>query len=95
MSKRIQNIALAVIALLIAYILFFPSPTPQLAVRKHLLISFHPIKAVSAEVRAGSIQNDPKYGDLYEISDPDISESFIYVKKSKLGWRVASVGSGP
>lgn len=95
MSKRIRKLALSVIALLIVYVLFFPAPTPQLAVRKHLLISFHPIKAVSAEVRPGSIQNDPKYGDLYEVSDPDISESYIYVKKSKLGWRVASVGSGP
>ncbi|SFA76251.1 hypothetical protein SAMN05216312_101339 [Cohnella sp. OV330] len=95
MSKGTRKIALAVILLLIVYFLFFPSITPQLAVRKQLLISFHPIKAVTVEVRQGKNKHDPKYGDLYEVSDPDIAESFIYVKKSWLGWRVTSVGSGP
>lgn len=95
MSKGTRKIALAAIILLIVYFLFFPSITPQLAVRKQLLISFHPIKAIAAEVRQGNIKNDPKYGTLYEVMDSDIGESLIYVKKTGLGWRVTSVGTGP
>ncbi|MFC3800928.1 hypothetical protein [Cohnella sp. GCM10012308] len=95
MSKRIKKIVLTVVVVLCVYFLFFPSITPQLAVRKQLLISFHPIKAVTSEVLQGKIKNDPKYGNLYEVADPDITESFIYVKKSGFGWRVTSVGSAP
>ncbi|MFD2332588.1 hypothetical protein ACFSR7_25295 [Cohnella sp. GCM10020058] len=95
MSKKSKKIVLTLVVILLVYFLFLPSITPELAVRKQLLISFHPIKAATSEVRQGSIKNDPEYGTLYEVADQAITEPFIYVKKSWLGWRVTSVGSGP
>jgi hypothetical protein len=79
--------------ILIIYIVFFPSPTPEIAVRKDMFFSFHPIKAFSVEVHEGRIKKDPRYGDLYEVDS--LSRPFIYVKKNTLGWRVASSGTGP
>jgi hypothetical protein len=77
----------------IIYLFFFPSPTAQVAVRKHLLFTFHPIKAFSNQVHKGSITGDPRYGDLYNVEG--ISTPVIYVKKNSLGWRVTSSGTGP
>lgn len=87
------HLAIAIAAILIVYVVFFPSPTAELAVRKHLLLSFHPIKAFSNDVHKGTITNDPKYGDLYEADGLDAS--VIYVKKNALGWKVASTGTAP
>ncbi|MDR6555053.1 hypothetical protein [Paenibacillus qinlingensis] len=79
--------------LLIIYILFFPSATAELAVRKDLFFTLHPIKAFSNSIHEGKIKNDSRYGDLYEVEG--INSSFIYVKKSTLGWRVTSNGTAP
>ncbi|RKP56851.1 hypothetical protein D7Z26_02350 [Cohnella endophytica] len=83
----------ALFALLIVYLVFFPSPTPEIAVRKHLFFSFHPMKAITKSIHEGTIKNDPRYGDEYEVND--LSQSYFYVKKNALGWRVTSTGSGP
>ncbi|RED66195.1 hypothetical protein [Cohnella lupini] len=77
---------------LVVYFLFFPSLTPELAVRKSLLVS-HPIHAVSAKVDKGKIDDDPRYGDLYYVSKAELS--FVYVKKNRLGWYVTTSGTGP
>lgn len=90
---RKMHLGIAIAAIAIVYVVFFPSPTAQLAVRKHLLLSFHPIKAFGNDVRKGSITNDPKYGDLYEVDG--LEASVIYVKKNALGWRVSSTGTAP
>jgi hypothetical protein len=76
---------------LVFYIVFLPSPTPELAVRKHMLLSFHPIKAFTANVHNHTSTSN--YGHLYTIES--LSMSFIYVKSNWLGWRVANTGSGP
>lgn len=90
MSKKYIWITIA--ALLIVYVVFFPSPTAEIAVRKQLLFTAHPIKAFSDSLHEGTIKNDPKYGDLYEVEGLD---TVIYVKRNKLGWRVSSIGTGP
>ncbi|WP_221469433.1 hypothetical protein [Cohnella nanjingensis] len=81
------------ISLLVIYVGFFPSPTAELAVRKHLFFSFHPIKAFTEEVRAGSIRNDARYGDLYFVDS--VALPAIYVRHNFLGYRVTSAGTGP
>lgn len=90
---RKMHLAIAIAAILIIYIVFFPSPTAELAVRKHMLLSFHPIKAFGNDVHKGTIANDPKYGDLYEVDG--LEASVVYVKKIALGWKVASTGTAP
>ncbi|MFD0673780.1 hypothetical protein [Cohnella sp. GCM10027633] len=90
MRKKYTWITIA--ALLIVYVVFFPSPTAEIAVRKQLLFTLHPIKAFSNSIHEGKIKNDPKYGDLYEVDGLD---SFIYVKKNALGWKISSIGTGP
>jgi hypothetical protein len=84
---------IAIIAVAVLYIVFFPSPSPELAVRKHLLLSFHPMMACLEPIQEGNIKNDPRYGDLYLVDAS--SRPFVYVKKSALGWRVSSAGTGP
>lgn len=77
----------------VIYIIFLPSLTAEMAVRKHLFLSFHPIKALSNSVHEGRIENDPRYGSIYEVEG--INKPVIYVKKGALGWRVTSNGTGP
>jgi len=88
-----KNFWIIVSVIFIIYFVLFPSPTAEIAVRKHLLFTFHPVKAFSNSVLEGNIKNDPKYGDLYIVEGVDIP--FIYVKSNGLGWRVTSSGTGP
>lgn len=81
-----------VLSLGLIYLLFFPVPTPELAVRKSLLIR-DPAAALTGKVTEGRIKADPQYGDLYVAEDTELS--FIYVKRSRLGWYVTSSGTGP
>ncbi len=90
---RKKNLWIIISALLIIYIVFFPSPSAEIAVRKHLFFTFHPIKAFSHSVQEGRIKDDPSYGDLYVVEG--LNTPFIYVKKNDLGWRVTSNGTGP
>lgn len=80
------------LVLLIIFI-FSPAPTAEIAVRKDLFFSFHPIKSLSNSIHEGKVKNDPKYGDLYEVDGIELS--FMYVKKSAWGWRVTSRGTAP
>jgi len=91
MKKKNGWLAIVVAALL--YIIFFPSPSPELAVRKHLLLSFHPMMACFEPIKEGNIKDDPRYGDLYLVDAS--SKPFVYVKKFALGWSVSSAGTGP
>jgi len=90
---RKKTVGIIFLIVLLAYFLFFPSPGAELAVRKQLFFSFHPIKAFSRSIHEGKIKNDPKYGDLYVVDG--IDTPFVYVKKTAWGWRVTSSGSGP
>lgn len=74
------------------YLLIFSSPTPELAVRKSLLIR-DPAAALAGRVTEGRIKDDPRYGNLYYAEQTE--RSYIYVKKSRLGWHVTSSGTGP
>jgi len=89
-KKRALIITVIIVAI---YIVFFPSPSLETAIRKHLLLTFRPLKAIAENIQEGNIKNDPKYGDLYIVDSLD--KPFIYVKKNFLGWRVDSTGSGP
>lgn len=95
-SKRKRKGAVLYITLLLGLVLLvlliFPSPTPELAVRKSLLIR-DPASAFTGNVTEGRIKDDPRYGDLYYAEDTE--RSYIYVKKSWLGWYAASSGTGP
>ncbi|MFC5467544.1 hypothetical protein ACFPPD_02370 [Cohnella suwonensis] len=50
MRGKYRYVWITVAALLVFYIVFLPSPTPQFAIRKHLLFTFHPILAFSAPI---------------------------------------------
>ncbi|MBP1996015.1 hypothetical protein [Paenibacillus eucommiae] len=91
--KKKRLIGKMALLLLAVYFLFFPSPTPELAVRKYIFFSLHPVVAFSSDVQEGSIKNDPRYGKLFYVDG--LSSSYIYVKKNGLGWRVTSSGTGP
>ncbi|MNC40681.1 hypothetical protein D3C76_133230 [compost metagenome] len=88
-KARYLYISAGIIAL---YLVFFPSFSPELAVRKSLLPR-HPVLAVTGEVTEGRIKNDPRYGELYVVEKADLP--YVYVKKNRLGWTAASVGSAP
>jgi hypothetical protein len=72
--------------------LFFPSPTPEMAVRMSLLVR-QPLLAFSSSIEKGTIVDDPQYGDLYIVNS--FKRPFIYVKKTKLGWVANAGGTGP
>lgn len=94
MRKR-KSAALCITVLLglgLLYLLIFPSPTPELAVRKSLLIR-DPAAAFAGRVTEGQIKDDPRYGNLYYAEETE--RGYIYVKKSRLGWHVTSSGTGP
>ncbi|MBW5448101.1 hypothetical protein GE107_18755 [Cohnella sp. CFH 77786] len=93
MQEKKKLILIITTLMIIFYIVLFPSPTPEIAVRKHLFLSFHPIKAFVEKVHEGGIKNDPRYGDLYIVESLDTP--FLYAKKNFLGWRIVSTGSGP
>lgn len=92
MSRITKRTVLVTVSVLLIYILFFPLPTPELSVRRDMLIT-SPFIALTGEVIEGKIKNDPKYGDLYNV--PQIELSSIYVKKNFLGWYVTSRGTAP
>jgi hypothetical protein len=81
-----------IVGLAIFYILFFPSLTPEMAVRMSLLIR-QPIVAFSGSVEKGNIENDPMYGDLYIVDRA--KRPIFYVMKYKLGWVANAGGTAP
>jgi hypothetical protein len=81
-----------IVGLALFYVLFFPSLTPEMAVRMSLLIR-QPIVAFSGSVEKGNIKNDPLYGDLYIVDSA--KRPFFYVKKYKLGWVAKAGGTAP
>ncbi|MNR43500.1 hypothetical protein D3C85_1621270 [compost metagenome] len=89
-KKRIALISLSV--LLFIYVFILPLPTAELAVRRNIFISLHPIKAFHVEV---TTKGSTSFGGavLYNVSE--VSRSFIWVKKSWLGYRVIADGTGP
>lgn len=93
MKFKKKKILIIAIIVGIIYVVVFPSPSPELAIRKHLFLSFQPLKAIFENIQEGRIKNDPMYGDLYIVDSLD--KPFIYVKKNFLGWHVDSSGSGP
>lgn len=93
MKFKKKNLLIIFIIVVVVYIVLFPSPSPEIAIRKYLFLSFQPIGATFEKIQEGIIKNDPKYGDLYIVNSLD--KPFIYVKKNFLGWRVDSTGSGP
>jgi hypothetical protein len=92
MSRTIKQTVLVTVSALLLYILFFPLPTPELSIRRDMLIT-SPLTALTGELIEGKIKNDPMYGDLYII--PEVELCFVYVKKNILGWYVTSRGTGP
>jgi hypothetical protein len=81
-----------IVGLALIYVLFFPSPTPEMAVRMSLLVR-QPILALSSSIEKGNIVGDPQYGDLYIVNSA--KRPFIYVKKTKLGWVANAGGTAP
>ncbi|MFC4810212.1 hypothetical protein [Paenibacillus sp. GCM10023250] len=92
-GKRMTVVVPIVVVAGFALALFSPSPTPEWAVRKDILLSFHPVLAFESRVTEGTIKDDPRYGHLYLASG--LEASFVYVKKSGYGWYVATRGTGP
>ncbi|MGG3280109.1 hypothetical protein [Paenibacillus solani] len=90
--KKKTRLLLIIISALFIYLIIFPLPSPELAVRSYVFVS-NPIKAITSKVHEGKIKNDPMYGDLYIINE--IEKSFIYVKKNSIGWYVTTSGTGP
>jgi hypothetical protein len=90
-SRKKDIWRIVILSILVIYAFFFPSPTPELAVRKHMLLTFHPIKAFTANVHNN--RRTSNYGHLYTVES--LSISFIYVKSNWLGWRVTNTGTGP
>jgi hypothetical protein len=92
MSKRKQSWIISITSLLVIYLLFFPDLTAEIAVRKHLFFSLHPIKAFSVQVK-GTGSTSFGGAELYNVSE--VTKSYIYVKKNWLGYRVLTEGTGP
>ncbi|MDQ0195578.1 hypothetical protein [Paenibacillus wynnii] len=67
MKKKTQFF-LIIAGLFLFYVLFFPMPSPEIAVRKYLIITY-PVVAFTGKVDEGKVKNDPKYGDLYIVDE--------------------------
>ncbi|CAN7723442.1 hypothetical protein [Paenibacillus sp. LjRoot56] len=91
-SKRKQIWMISITTLLVIYLFFFPNPTAELAVRKHLFFSLHPIKALSVHVKE---TGSTSFGGAKLFYVDEVSKSFIWVKKNWLGYRVITDGTGP
>ncbi|MFC5406409.1 hypothetical protein [Cohnella soli] len=87
MKGKYRYVWVTVVALLVFYIVFLPSPTPQFAIRKHLLFTFHPILAFSASITVR------REGETYVVVDSD--SPFFELKHGALGWRVKSANPAP
>lgn len=89
-SKKERVIYITILGIVILF-LFFPSPTANIEVRKHILFTGHPILAVTTELKNQGKRGSE--GNLFYASD--LSSSYIYVKKTRLGWIADKSGSGP
>lgn len=85
MKKKRNWLTLAAI-ILVMYVLFFPTITPELAIRKYMFFTLHPIKAFTAKLQNND--NISSYGNQYYVGD--LRKSFISVQKKSLGWYVTS-----
>lgn len=92
MPKRKQIWIISITSLLVIYLFIFPYPTAELAVRKHLFFTFHPINAFSAQVK-GTGSTSFGGAELFVVNE--VAKSFIWVKKNWLGYRVITDGTGP
>ncbi|NQX61197.1 hypothetical protein [Paenibacillus qinlingensis] len=92
MQRKKQIWLISSISLVMVYSLMLPLPMAELAVRRQVFFSLHPIKSLSTKVvNSGSTS----FGgaQLYYVGE--ISRSYIWVKKNGLGYRVIADGSGP
>ncbi|QGQ99432.1 hypothetical protein EHS13_33515 [Paenibacillus psychroresistens] len=92
MKRSYKKSIIIIVGLAIIYVLFFPSPTPEMAVRMSLLIR-QPLLAFSSSVEKGRNVGDPQSGDLYIVKS--YKRPFFIVKKYKLGWVANAGGTGP
>jgi hypothetical protein len=92
LKRNYKRWVLIIVGLALLYLLFFPSPTPEMAVRMSLLIR-QPLLAFSSSVEKGKIEDDPMYGDLYIVNSA--KRPYFYVKKYKLGWVANAGGTAP
>jgi hypothetical protein len=91
LSNKKPILIMVAVAILIVYIVFLPSPTAEIAVRKDIFFSMHPVLAFTAAVH--NQRSTAAEGHLYTVNELELS--FIYVQKNALGWRVTSNGTGP
>jgi hypothetical protein len=91
-SKRKQVWIISITTLLVIYLFFFPNLTAELAVRRHLFFSLHPVKAFSVQVK---VTGSTSFGGAELFYVNEVSKSFIWVKKNWLGYRVIADGTGP
>jgi hypothetical protein len=92
LKRSYKKWILIIVGLSLIYALFFPSPTPEMAVRMSLLVR-QPVLAFSGSIEKGKIVDNPQYGDLYIVNKA--IRPFIYVKKTKLGWVANGGGTAP
>lgn len=89
-SKKGRVLYITILGLVILFC-FFPSPSANIEVRKHILLTGHPLLAVTTELK-----NQGKRGsEGYLFYASDLSSSYIYVKQTRLGWIVDKSGTGP
>lgn len=90
MSKKSRVIFLTVLGLVLLYV-FLPSPTANMAVRKHIILTGHPLLAFTTEL----INQGNKGSDGYLFYARDLSSSYIYVSQTNFGWTTNTSGTGP
>jgi hypothetical protein len=92
LKRSFKKWLVLIVGLALIYVLFFPSPTPEMAVRMSLLFR-QPLLAFSSSIEKGKIVDDPQYGDLYIVDKA--KRPYIYVKKTKIGWVANAGGTAP
>ncbi|MFC4099093.1 hypothetical protein [Paenibacillus xanthanilyticus] len=95
LRKHKWKLAIAAIAAL--WIVSFLSP--ELAIRRYMLLHLHPIDSLTATV-ANTERKDRAYGHLYDVRgyvDRATGDEIgvFYVKQAGPFWYVESVGTGP
>ncbi|RPF42694.1 hypothetical protein EDD75_1802 [Thermodesulfitimonas autotrophica] len=77
-----------------------PSATPEAAIRKYVFLQgLSSVEAFHLRIKRGDYV-DPRYGQQFVVegfrgNGTGMEIHFFYLKKTPVGWRVVSAGTGP
>ena len=103
MKTRLLKVMILIICLVASGLVAYsskPSPTPEIAIEKYVLLKGNLLEVRNLEISLTTIE-DNSYGHGfivrgYHANDgTGVAIPFFYLKQNKDGWVVTSAGTGP